>query len=83
MILSLRASGDSQESGMETRSFWSRVHKASNNAPAASYNGRVDPALFSVNVTKFEETVVDVDGNGDKSYELELQEKSEHGPSHV
>jgi hypothetical protein len=27
MVLSLRSSGEAQESGIETRSFWSRIQK--------------------------------------------------------
>jgi hypothetical protein len=53
MILSLRSSGESQDAGLETKSFWSRVQKDS----AAANPYQRDPNQFSVNIHKIETTV--------------------------
>jgi hypothetical protein len=53
MILSLRSSGESQDAGLETKSFWSRVQKDS--TVANPYQR--DPNQFSVNIHKIETTV--------------------------
>jgi hypothetical protein len=47
MILSLKASGETEESGLETKSFWSRVQKGTDH-PRNDY----EAGGFSVNIHK-------------------------------